>query len=213
MALMRHVARFNLHPEEGLHPSWLPQSWPLRHRRPQRWSPEAQALLGALLRRQGLAGEPLFNFDARLARLALFDGPSLRRLALYTGLCAHLPLLKLRNELGLHLRRQALRFDPDAVEFALDRVPVPTALKMDAQPLGERPAGIGRLVLARGYRLLQAAAASTGDSALARVRLKLPRRAARLPLPALRPRQLAQLDELMLSCIVPERLPRWDWLF
>lgn len=214
LGLMRLVARFNLHPEQGLHPSWLPHEWPLRHRTPQRWSAEAQSLLAELLRRQGLAGsEPLFNFDARLARLALLDGASLRRLAVYTGLCAHLPLLKLRNEIGLHLRRQALRFDPGAVEFALDRVPLATALKMDAQPLGERPSGIGRLVVARGYRLLQGAVASAGETALKRVQLKLPRRAAQLSLPALRPRQLRQLDELMLSCIVPERLPQWDWLF
>jgi type III secretion protein K len=214
LTLMRLIARFNLHPEVDLHPSWLPADWPVRHRHPVRWNDGGRAMLSRLLLQQQLAGTPpLFNFDERLARLALVDGASLRRLAFYTGLCAHLPLLKLRSPLGLALRRQALRFDAEAVEFALDRVPSPTTLKMDDAPMQHRPHAAGRIVAARGYRLLLAAAASAGITPLKRVQLKLPRRVSALSVPHLRERQLHQLDELMLSCIVPERLPQWDWLF
>lgn len=214
LVLMRLIAHFNLHPEADLHPSWLPADWPVRHRHPVRWNDGGRALLSTLLRQRQLAGAPpLFNFDERLARLALVDGASLRRLAFYTGLCAHLPLLKQRSELGHALRRQALRFDAEAVEFALDRVPPPTALKMDDAPMQQRPHAAGRIVVARGYRLLLGAAASAGVTPLKRVQLKLPRRVSTYSVPHLRERQLRQLDELMLSCIVPERLPQWDWLF
>jgi type III secretion protein K len=214
LEMMRLIARFNLHPELELHPSWLPPDWPARHRRPQRWSAEGPAILSELLRSAHTTGqEPLFNFDARLKRLALFDAPSLRRLAVYTGLSAHGPLLKERSELGSELRRQALRFDRDAVEFLLDRVPPLNALKMDAQAMQQRPHAAGCLVFARGYRLLMGAVATEGETPLRRVQLKLPRRVSALALPQLRPSQVGQLDELMLSCIVPERLPQWDWLF
>ena len=214
VVLMRLIAHFNLHPESDLHPSWLPEDWPARHRRPARLNEGGRALLSTLLRQRNLAGTaPLYNFDDRLARLALLDATSLRRLAFYTGLCAHLPLLKLRSELGIVLRRQALRFDPGAVEFALDRVPPPVALKMDPAPLQQRPHAAGRIVVARGHRLLLGAAATAGETALRRVQLKLPRRVSAYALPHLRERQKRQLDELMLSCIVPERLPQWDWLF
>lgn len=214
LTLMRLIAHFNLHPEADLHPSWLPAEWPARHRHPVRWNAGGRAMLSALLRQRELSdAQPLFDFDARLARLALLDGAALRRLAFYTGLCVHLPLLKLRTDVGSALRRQAMRFDPEAVEFALDRVPVPTALRMDPAPLQQRPHGAGAVVVARGYRLLLAAAASAGETPLKRVQLKLPRRACAHGVPHLREAQLRQLDELMLSCIVPERLPQWDWLF
>jgi type III secretion protein K len=45
------------------------------------------------------------------------------------------------------------------------------------------------------------------------VRRRFPRRLAVLSVPTLEPGQARQLDELMLMCIVPERLPQWDWLF
>jgi type III secretion protein K len=214
MEMIRLVARFNLHPELELHPSWLPSDWPARHRQAQRWGSGGQAVLSELLRRSDVSGqEPLFNFDARLKRLALLDTSSLRRLAAYTGLSAHCPLLKQRSELGSELRRQALRFDRDAVEFLLDRVPPLNALKMDLRPMQARPRAVGRVVVARGYRLLMGAVATEGETPLRRVQLKLPRRVSAFGVPPLRPRQVRQLDELMLSCIVPERLPAWDWLF
>jgi type III secretion protein K len=65
----------------------------------------------------------------------------------------------------------------------------------------------------RGYRLLLAALSSEGETAVQRLQRKLPRRVADLELPRLSTRQHDQLGELMLSCIVPERLARWDWLF
>lgn len=211
MDLVRLVTAFNLHPERHLHPSWLPPAWPPRHRRPERFGPAAQELLGHLLQR-GAPHAPEFNFDSRLRRLALLDGASLRRLALYCGLCTHKPLFKLRG-VSAQLRRQARRLDPDAVDFVLDRVPLLTEPRMDASALQQRPITTGRVVAARGYRLLLAAMSEDTEAIRRRVLWKLPRRVSTLAVPRLAARQAAQLSELMLLCIVPERLPQWDWLF
>jgi len=72
---------------------------------------------------------------------------------------------------------------------------------------------VGRVVVNRGYRLLLAALQGEGEPLLRRVQHKLPRHGAAVQPPLLAPRQREQLRELMLLCIVPERLPQWDWLF
>ena len=219
MDLVRLVMRFNLHPEADLHPSWLPANWPARHRSVARMGPAGRAVLAELLRRGQARGHAQphaaadYNFDSRLKRLALLDAASLRRLAAYLGFCAHLPLFKVRGGAGLQIRRQARRIDRDAVDFVLDRVPQLTELRMDSTVLQQRPLATGRVVLDRGYRLLLGAAASEGALVQGRLKHKLPRRISALSVPALEPRQASQLNELMLSCIVPERLPQWDWLF
>jgi type III secretion protein K len=212
MDLVRLVTRFNLHPEHDLHPSWLPPEWPARHRQPQRLGDAGRALLAEMLRSRAGLGQAEYNFDSRMRRLALLDAASLRRLAAYCGLCVHKPLFKVRGPAS-QLRRTARRIDDDAVEFVLDRVPQLTELRMDTRGLQERPLSTGRVVMNRGYRLLMAAVAPEGEVVLRRVQRKLPRRVAQLSVPVLTPRQSAQLAEVMLLCIVPERLPRWDWLF
>lgn len=212
MELVRLVTRFNLHPEHDLHPSWLPPEWPVRHRQLQQFGTAGKAVLADLLRDRAGMVPSEFSFDSRMRRLALLDGASLRRLAAYCGLCAHKPLFKVRG-VSSQLRRMARRLDDDAVDFVIDRVPQLTELRMDAGGLKERPLSTGRVVFNRGYRLLMAAVAPEGDATLRRVQRKLPRRVASLSVPALKPRQAAQLSELMLLCIVPERLPQWDWLF
>jgi type III secretion protein K len=216
MRLLRLVLAFNLHPEASLHPSWLPPTWPTARRTAARaWKPAAQDVLGEVLRRRGvLPVSADFDFDSRPKRLLLLDPPSLRRLAFYASLCAHAPLLRVRrSRLAALMRRQAGRFDADAVDFVLERAPQPTALRMSAHPLDEHPCGCGRVLMDRGYRLIQGALAAEGEAAVQRLQRKLPRRASVSPLPALSAHQTDQLHELMLSCIVPERLPAWDWLF
>ncbi|OUM01959.1 SctK family type III secretion system sorting platform protein [Variovorax sp. JS1663] len=214
MDLVRLVTRFNLHPEHDLHPSWLPANWPARHRLPRQLGEGGRAVLAELLRREVA---PLrstdYNFDSRLKRLALLDAAALRRLAAYLGFCAHLPLLRVRGGVGAQLRRQARRFDADAVDFLLERAPQLTGLRMNHAALEERPLAAGRIVVDRGHRLLLGAAAAEGETVLRRLQHKLPRRVAALGLPRFEPHQARQLHELMLACIVPERLPQWDWLF
>jgi type III secretion protein K len=216
LGLMRLVLRLNLHPEASLHPSWLPPEWPVHLRaRLARLAPEAQAVLRETLARLGvLVAPPDYAFDSPVKRLLLLDPGSLRRLAFYASLCAHAPLMRpRRNALAAALRRQARRLDEDAVEFVLERAPQATELQMSAHPLEDRPAGCGRVVADRGYRLLAALLADEGEGAAHRLARMLPRRAAALPVPALEARQKQQLRELVLACIVPERLARWDWLF
>jgi type III secretion protein K len=215
MDLVRLVMRFNLHPEIDLHPSWLPANWPARHRSLARLGEAGRAVLANQLRRAQMpvSGTGDYNFDARLKRVALLDAAALRRLAAYVGFCVHLPLFRLRGGAGAQIRRQARRLDADAVDFVLDRVPQLTELHMDSDLLQQRPIATGRVVVDRGHRLLLGAAAAEGDAVLQRLRHKLPRRISNLGVPHLQPRQTQQLNELMLSCIVPERLPQWDWLF
>ena len=215
MDLVRLVMRFNLHPEIDLHPSWLPADWPARHRIPARLGEAGRTVLAGQLRRsQGPAnGAADYNFDARLKRVVLLDGAALRRLAAYLGFCVHLPLFRLRGGAGAQIRRQARRFDADAVEFLLERVPQLTELRMDNAALQQWPLSAGRVAVDRGYRLLLAPAAAEGEVVRRRLGHKLPRRISVLGAPPLQRRQILQLNELMLSCIVPERLPQWDWLF
>lgn len=215
MDLVRLVTRFNLHPELDLHPSWLPPNWPAPHRLPARLGEGGRAVLAGLLQRGpgAFATAADFNFDSRVKRLALLDGGALRRLAAYLGFSAHLPLFRIRGGVGYQVRRQACRFDEDAVDFLLDRVPQLTELRMNHSVLEQRPLAAGRVVVERGYRLLVGMVAPEGDSLLRRLQYKLPRRVCALSVPQFEPPQARQVHELMLSCIVPERLPQWDWLF
>lgn len=210
--MVQQVLAFNLHPVQHLHPSWLPPDWPARHRRLERFGPGAQAVLGDCLRRWQGALPQAFDFDAPLRRIALLDGRALRRVAAYCGFATHRAAFGLRGT-GSVLRRQARRYDADAAQFVQKRMPALDAFAMNTAALEARPAGAGHLVVARGYRLLLALLAGEGEPLLQRVRHKLPRHASRAALPELRPAQQAQLAELVLLCIVPERLPEWDWLF
>ena len=216
LALMRLVLRSNLQAQASVHPSWLPADWPVSARvRLGRLAPEAQAVLRDVLVRLGvLPAAPDYDFDSPVKRLLLLDAPALRRLAFYASLCVHALLMRpRRNALALSLRRQARRLDADAVEFVLERVPQATELQMSAQAFKERPGACGRVLVDRGYRLLAALVADEGEAAAERLARMLPRRVAALPVPALAARQKQQLRELVLACIVPERLPQWDWLF
>jgi type III secretion protein K len=239
--MLRLAVRHNLHPEDELHPSWLPADWPARHRSAARFGPAGRAVLGELLRARGIVDDAMdFQFDSQLKRLGLMDAASLRRLALYCGFAVHKPLFSLRGGLGAQVRRQARRVADDAVDFVLDRVPQLTQIRVETQGLQQRPLSAGRVMAQRGYRLLMGAVASQANAgppqvcltpsggglgtaqpwghldrpmALQRLQRKLPRRVSQLRVPPLQPRQLDQLRELMLLCIVPERLPQWDWLF
>jgi type III secretion protein K len=209
MDLMRLAMRQQLHPELDMHPSWLPARWPAKYRGVRRLNESGQAMVSEWVRRE--LGGDVPTFDTPLRRLALVDAPSLRRMAAYIGLAAHKPLLQARGT-GRQLRRQAERIEPGAADFIVRRVPALSEFAMNTASLQERPIAVGRVVLNRGYRLLLGTLAADGDALVRRVRLKLPRHACATP-PALAPRQHQQLEELMLMCIVPERLPQWDWLF
>jgi type III secretion protein K len=211
IALLRLAVRLRLDPVHDLHPSWLPPSWPARHRRPGRLGAAGRAALGDWLR-EGTPDVGLEFGNAR-RRLLLMDGVALRRAAFYCGLAAHAPFLRGHGALSAQLRRQARRLDHDAPALVLERFPRLATLRLDASRLEQRPLAAGRTVFDRGYRLLQGAVAAEGEAWLSRLQRKLPRRAAALRLPALDARQCAQLDELLTMGIVPERLAQWDWLF
>ncbi len=212
--LVKLAMRLNLRPEEDLHPSWLPPTWPVRHRQLARLGPHGREVLGRLLRcRDGLGLEPDYAFDSRLKRLLLLDSASLRRIAALLGFCAHAALLKPRGPVASQLKRQARRYGADMDRFLRHRVPQLTELRMNPASLQQRPISTGRTVVNRGYRVLLGALATEGDGALERLRRKLPYRTSLLRMPMLNPSQLTQVEELLFFCIVPERLPQWDSLF
>ena len=126
---------------------------------------------------------------------------------------AHAPLLKQRGQVAAQLRRQARRYGSDLERFLRERVPQMTEVRMNPATLQNRPAGVGKAVVNRGYRLLMGTVGCEGDAVLERLRRKLPYRASLLRVPRLEPGQRSQVEEMLLLCIVPERLPQWDWLF
>jgi type III secretion protein K len=213
VVMTRLLARFHLHPEAQLHPSWLPASWPARHRHVERFGVDGQAVLSTILQRRLPDAE---GFDTDFApprkRLALLDGRDLRMLALYCGFATHRELLRERR-VGPPLRRQLQRFGPEAANFVMHRMPELPAFQMNNASLLTRPMGAGRAIWRRGARLLLALVAQDGPAVCERTRLKLPRSLAEGKLPALSPEQLAQLDELVQLSILPERLSSWHWLF
>ncbi|MGM9484831.1 SctK family type III secretion system sorting platform protein [Roseateles sp. NT4] len=208
--------RYNLRPASGLHLSWMPVDWPLAASSKLRsLSPRSEVLLGAaLVQRHVLPDAKRWEFESGLARLSLIDGASLRRLAFYMSLCAHASLMRARwSSVGSALRRQARRIDADAVEFVLERTPELVSLQMSEEQLRSNPRGIGRLMFDRGYRLLIGLATEIDEACAERVALKLPRRAVMLGAARLTAVQREDLGELVIACLVPERLAQWDWLF
>lgn len=213
MGLVRLAVRFNLHPEHDFHSSWLPEDWPPGYRKAQEYGPAGQSLLGRYLRRWGSLDDAIeFNFDSRVRRLALLDGACLRRLAAYCGLCTHKPLFEMRST-APSMRRLARRIEPGAAEFVLTRAPTLTDLILNNRIPRKYPAGAGWLVMNRGYRMLLGVLATEGPALLGRTLRKLPRRVSALPIPHFTPVHISQLGELIFLCLIPERMPQWDWLF
>ncbi|WP_427306507.1 type III secretion system protein SctK [Cupriavidus sp. H39] len=185
----------------------------------------------------------LLEAPASLARLVLLRRNDLRLLAWWLGLAVHqagfaserrmLPaqladsLAPLPGALAAPLigsapramRRAARRLDRHAVAFILKRVPALPALPMNLAPLRAHPSGAGRLMAERGYRLLcgllaaEAPHAQHAEPLLQALRRKFPRRLAALSPAPLTPAQAAQLRELLLLNLIPERFPAWHWLF
>ncbi|SPS00154.1 type III secretion system protein SctK [Cupriavidus taiwanensis] len=254
-ALARAVADFLQRPLAHLHPSWLPAGWPLAWRRADRFGPAAADVLAQPLGLAGADDARdaviyrLLEAPPSLARLVLMPRSDLRLLAWWLGLAVHqagfaserrmLPaqladsIAPLPGALSAPLlgsapramRRAARRLDRHAVAFILKRVPALPALPMNLAPLRAHPAGAGRLMAERGYRLLcgllaaeaphaahEAHAAHEGPL-LQALRRKFPRRLAALSPAALTPAQSAQLRELLRLNLIPERFPAWHWLF
>lgn len=209
------LTRYNLHPEADLHPSWLPATWPAAHRQVARFGECGRAVLSDWLRRR-LPGPTHYDaeFESARKRLALLDSHAIRLLAVYCGFGTHRALLRHRHRhLGPVLRRQLQRYEPGALGFAMDRMPVLPAFEMNNAALVAHPAGAGRVLVRRGARLLLALLAQDGPAVVERTRQKLPRHQSAGEVPLLTPAQLQQLEELVQLCIVPERLSSWHWLF
>lgn len=213
MDLARIGIRFNLHPEDDVHPSWLPASWPPGYRRVNQLGSAGKVMLGKYVRQWGKLDEHIdFNFDSPRRRLALMDGRSLRILAAYCGLCVHKPLFELVAT-SHDMHRLARRIHPDAARFVIGRTPALTGLVLSKRLAPNNPLALGSLVMSRGYRMLLGVLASEGSAIVRKVIRKLPRRVSALKIPSFRTAKLEQVSELIFLCLVPERMSEWDWLF
>jgi YOP proteins translocation protein K (YscK) len=210
---LKLALRFHIDLIDGLHASWMPPEWPQALRLPQRYGPGARApLQRCLLRRWQLEMPPIEGSANALQALGWIDSRELRRLALLIGWSTHRALWRERA-LNARLHRCAARIGRDSGRFVVERAPALPHLAMNLAPLLRRPQGIGHAVAERGYRLLRAALADAGSTSRRRADLKLPRRVCQEPPPPLADAQRAELRELLLLCLLPERCASWDWLF
>lgn len=237
-ALARAVADLLQRPLRHWHPSWLPADWPPGLRRADRFGDAAAGVLAAPLNLAGDAAAQdrllaLLTGADPLPRVVLIERNALRLLAMWLGLAVHKagfaierrmvpaqlaesigPLAsRLAGATPRAMRRAARRIDPQAVAFVLKRVPDLADVPMNLAPMRARPACAARLMAERGHRLLGGLLDAYG-APLGRVWThKSPRRLALLPPAALSRNQAAQLRELVLLNLIPERFPAWHWLF
>lgn len=237
-ALAGAIADLLQRPLAHLHPSWPPADWPVHVRRAQRFGDAAAGVLAGPLSLAGdAAGQErvstLLTGPDRLPRIVLMERSALRLLAIWLGLAVHKPgfaidrrmvpsqlaetIEPLANRLAgatpRAMRRAARRIDAQAVAFLLKRVPDLAEVPMNLAPMRARPACAASLMAARGYRLLGGLLGAYGTPLLRVWMQKSPRRLAALPLASLSRPQAAQLRELVLLNLIPERFPTWHWLF
>lgn len=237
-ALAHAIADLLQRPLAHRHPSWLPADWPPPLRRADRFGNAGAGVLAAPLSVavDAAAQEQLLTLLAgtdRLPRVVLMERSALRLLAIWVGLAVHKagfaierrmvpaqlaesiePLAsRLAGATPRAMRRAARRIDAQAVAFLLKRVPDLGDVPMNLAPMRARPACAARLMAERGYRLLGGLLEAYGAPLLRVWRFKSPRRLAMLPPAELSRSQAAQLRELVLLNLIPERFPAWHWLF
>lgn len=200
-------------PSLDAHVSWWPPGWRVHgaialgaggHQAGSTWLRRSHAVPDAAQ----AAARP----DSPIERLAWMDGPSLRRLALFSGFVAHRDHFETPG-LALEMWRQAKRLDRELPDFALSRWPSCPPLAMSPRALVQRPRAAGRMVVRRSYQLMLSLLATQGDGLWRSARVKFPRSVAQAAPPAMPPERRQVYEELLFMCALPERFGSWDWLF
>jgi type III secretion protein K len=207
--LARTVCSFNARPE--VHRSWLVEALPATsaYQGPEVWQCHAATTQTLLCDAQ-----PCFDFDfrGRTKRLALLPADVLRRLTSMLGLWVHARALQ---QPSLQPLREALakRVGAEDAAFVFSRLmqvrPPRVGIELDIGRTTRALASVWRA----GYAVLGGLFARAGSAVRGRLRLKLPRRIAAAPVPPLQAGSAQRAKEALLMCILPERLPQWDWLF
>jgi type III secretion protein K len=221
VALLRLACEFNLRPERSIHPSRWPAAWPARYRDMALFGERGRRVVAAyLLAQAGLAerheiyGEfhCEFSFDSRAARLALLPPAALMRLGDALGLVLHRAWL---TESGSRRVDKVIAagFGGETLDFVLQRTPPFDAFGETLEPLKTQPKLLVDNIRQRGARLLTDFVAPAGAPVQRRMRLKLPLQLDAAPAYLMNPAQRRQVSELLFLCLIPERLPSWDWLF
>jgi type III secretion protein K len=211
--VLRARLRAATRPSLDAHVSWWPPGWRVHgamalgaggHQAGSTWLRRSHAVPDAAQ----AAARP----DTPIERLAWMDGPSLRRLALFSGFVAHRDHFETPG-LALEMWRQAKRLDRELPDFALSRWPSCPPLAMSPRALVQRPRAAGRMVVRRSYQLMLSLLATQGDGLWRSARVKFPRSVAQAAPPAMPPERRQVYEELLFMCALPERFGSWDWLF
>lgn len=217
IALIRLACEFNLRPERTIHPSRWPAAWPARYRDMALFGERGRHVVAAyLLAQAGLAdGREIdceFRFDSRAARLALLPPAALMRLGDALGLVLYRTWL---TESGSRRVDKVIAagFGGEALDFVLQRTPPFDAFGETPELLKTQPKLLVDNIRQRGARLLTDFVAPAGAPIQRRMRLKLPIQLDAAPPYLMNAAQRRQVAELLFLCLIPERLPSWDWLF
>lgn len=172
------IFAFNLAPASWIHESWIegtPKASWFGRLKPSARARRRLSLL--ILREHGLEGTWCFDFREASRRVALLDGETLERLALFTGIALDASriskiidrdsVLRLKNGIG-----------DDGYRFALKRAPFLLNAAAVPGPAGEPvdPSRFREHALSRGMAGLEACLAGEPAALVRRFRLKLPRR-------------------------------------
>lgn len=211
--LYRLAVEFNRRPDRYVGADWLPDDWPDRYRDLERFGERGRAVLAAALLARLAPGAPLvFEFGSRVARIALLDRDALATLGAYCGLMLHRAWLR---DAGNWRSHTALvdAFGHSAMPFVLDRAPPFEAIGETLEPYRRAPFEAIDVIRRRGCRLLFDLVAAEHAPLASRLALKFPRTLAAQPSYGLSLLHRQHLAELILLCLIPERLAQWDWLF
>jgi len=203
------VCSFNARPQ--VHRSWFFETLPAigPSPGPEVWRCHA-AVTPALLFEAG----PCFDYDfrGRTKRLALLPADVLRRLTSMLGLWVHAKAL-LQPRLQPLREMLAKRVGAEDAAFVFSRLmqvrPPRVGVELDEARATRALVSVWRA----GYAVLGGLLAGAGPAVLGRLRLKLPRRVAAAPAPPLLGSSAQRVKEVLLMCVLPERMPQWDWLF
>lgn len=205
------IFEFNLAPSAWVHESWIPVPLkPPRFEKLKRSAGARRRLSRLILREHGLEGDFCFDFREERKRLALLDGVTLERLALFTGIAlnAHRIAKTIDRASVLQLKKSigddGYRFALKKVPFLLNSIPRPGAGGGPGDPAGFR-----EFALACGRTALEECLAGASPALRKRFAMKFPRPCPEGPAGAARDGGDCALWPLVRKVLLKEVDPKW----
>jgi hypothetical protein len=209
------ILSFNLAPASWIHESWIEGALKSSWFGKLKSSARARRRLSLLiLREHGLEGAWCFDFREASRRVALLDGETLERLALFTGIALDASrIAKTIDRDGvLRLKRG---IGDDGYRFALKRAPFLLNPGIAPDPAGEPadPSSFREHALSRGMAGLEACLSGEPAALVRRFRLKLPRRWSERPSGAVPEGGKDAWWPLVRKVLLKEVAPEWSPCF